>query len=269
MSDGPVHISDVMVRAFGEVASGRTRFRGLRLNEFTYPNFHAPEATLFDYRLPFEDCGKFALGDFVQPRRFVVPDVFMSDKVGAHARGQLVKAVAWLYCAAWLDCAYASIRTLAKDQDNQTRAKYWQHIDHFRQLLARFENAVKLLTDSPVTSASLLAPWHEPNHMANAFAQAMQDGFEVLVRPTLWYEKDGLRAVNIRTEFTPEQWLSHLHLACRAAHGQVPEFPSLPRLEGDENSGYILRLYGLETAQVNACSAPQNQPSALRHACTR
>ncbi|MCE2745897.1 MAG: hypothetical protein LW710_08320, partial [Burkholderiales bacterium] len=65
MSDGPVHISDVMARAFSEVAGGRGRFRGLRLNEFTYPDFHAPEATLFDYRLPFEDCGKFALGDVV------------------------------------------------------------------------------------------------------------------------------------------------------------------------------------------------------------
>jgi len=269
MSDGPVHISDVMARAFSEVAGGRGRFRGLRLNEFTYPDCHAPEATLFDYRLRFEDCGKFALGDVVQPRRFVVPDVFMSDKVGTQARGQLIKAIAWLYCAAWLDCAYASIRMLATNRDNQTRAKDWQYIDHFRQLLARFEHAVNLLTDSPVVSASVLAPWHEPNHLAKLFAQAMQDGFNVLIRPTLWYEKDGLRAVNIRTEFTPEQWIAHLHLACRAAHGQAPAFPLLPRLEGDENSGYILRLYDLETAQVNVCSAPQNQPGALRHACTR
>lgn len=277
MSDGPVHISDVMARAFSEVAGGRGRFRGLRLNEFTYPDFHAPEATLFDYRLPFEDCGKFALGDAVQPRRFVVPDVFMSDKVGTQTRGRLIKAIAWLYCAAWLDCAYASIRMLAKDQDNQTRAKYWQHIDHFRQLLARFEHALNLLTDSPMASASVLAPWHEPNHLAKVFAQAMQDGFDVLIRPTLWYEndirptfryeKDGLRAVNIRTEFTPEQWISHLHLACRAAHGQAPAFPPLPRLEGNKNSGYILRLYDIDSAQLHVSSAPQDQPGALRRAC--
>jgi hypothetical protein len=154
------------------------------------------------------------------------------------------------------------------ERDNETQANDRKWIDHFRQLLARFEDAVKLLTCSPVASASVRAIWHEP-YLAKAFAQAMRHGFDVLIRPTLWYGKDGLRAVNVRTEFTPEQWLKHLHLACSAALGQASEFPPLPRLEGDENSGYTLRLYDLDAAPLHVSSAPQNQPSALRHACTR
>jgi len=263
MTEGPAHISDAMVRAFTEVGGVHGQFRGMRLSEFAYPDLHSPEAMLFDYRLPFEDCGTFALGNAVQPRRFVVPGVLLAIPDNL-ARQQLIQALAGLYCAAWLDCAFASFNRCAADR---SEASLWTHINELRQLLTRFENAVNLLTQSPVASASVVCLLRGSNLLAAATAKAMHDGFDMLIRPTLWYEKDGLRAVNIRTEFTPEQWMSHLHLACSAALGQAPEFLPLPRLEGDENSGYILRLYDLDVAQLHVSSAPQNRPGALRHAC--
>lgn len=263
MTEGPAHISDVMVRAFTEVGGIHGQFRGVRLCEFTYPHFHTQEATLFDYRLPFEDCGTFALGDAVQPRRFVVPGMLLAIP-GNPERQQLIQALAGLYCAAWLDCAYASFNRCAVDRSD---ASLWAHMNELRQLLARFENAVNLLTFSPVASASVVGLLRGSHPLAAATAKAMRRGFDGLIKPTLMYQKDGLRAVNVRTEFTPEKWLNHLHLACSAALGQAPEFPPLPRLEGDENSGYILRLYDLDAAQLHVSSAPQNQSGALRRAC--
>ncbi len=265
MTESHARISDVMVRAFGEVGGIHGQFRGVRLCECTYLDLHTPEATLFDYRLPFEDCGTFALGDAVQSRRFVVPGVLLAMPDNP-ARQQLIRALSWLYCAAWLDCAYASFNRCTADR---SEASLWTHINELRQLLTRFDDAVNLLTPSPVASASVVCLLRGSHILAAATAKAMHDGFDMLIRPTLWYEKDGLRAVNIRTEFTPEQWMSHLHLACSAALGQAPEFPPLPRLEGDENSGYILRLYDLDAAKLHVSSKPQNQPGALRHACTR
>lgn len=263
MTEGSAHISDAMVRAFAEVGGIQGQFRGVRLCEFTYPNFHTHEATLFDYRLPFEDCGTFALGDTVQPRRFVVPGLLLAMP-DIPARQQLIQALSWLYCAAWLDCAFASFTRCTADR---SEASLWTHTDELRQLLTRFNDAVNLLSASPMASTSVVCLLRGSNLLAAATAKAMDDGFDMLIRPTLWYEKDRLRAVNIRTEFSPEKWLSHLHLACSAVLGQAPEFPPLPRLEGDESSGYILRLYDLDTAQLHVSSAPQNQSSALRHAC--
>lgn len=266
MSKGPVHISDVLIRAFGEVAGVRGQFRGVRLSEFAYPDFHSPVATLCDYRLPFEDCGKLALGDAVQPRRFVVPGVLLAMP-DDRARQQLIQALAGLYCAAWLDWACSSFRWLAECRDDQTQANDRQYIGHVRQLLTRFDDALNLLAFRPVSGASVVNISHELRILAAATAQAMREAFEVLIRPTLMYQKDGLRAVNVRTEFTPEQWLSHLRLACSAALGQAPEFPPLPKLEGDVISGYILRLHDLDAAQLHASSAPQNQQGALRRTC--
>lgn len=263
MTEGPAHISDVMVHAFTEVGGIHGQFRGVRLCEFTYPHFHTPEATLFDYRLPFEDCGTFALGDAVQPRRFVVPGVLLAMPDNP-ARQQLIQALSWLYCAAWLDCAYASFKRCIVDRSD---ASLWTHINELRQLLTRFDDAVNLLTFSPVASASVVSLLRGSHLLAAATAKAMRSGFDELIKPNLMYRKDGLRAVNVRTEFTPEKWLNHLHLACSAALGQAPEFPPLPRLEGDENSGYILRLYDLDASQLRVSSAPQNQPGALRRAC--
>lgn len=263
MTEGTAHISDVMVHAFAEVGGIHGQFRGVPLSECTYLDCHIPEAMLFDYRLPFEDCGMFALGDAVQPRRFVVPGVLLAIPDNP-ARQQLIQALAGLYCAAWLDCAFASFNRCTADR---SEASLWTHINELRQLLTRFDDAVNLLTQSPVDSVSVVCLLRGSHILTAATAKAMHDGFDMLIRPTLWYEKDGLRAVNIRTEFTPEQWLSHLHLACSAALGQAPEFPPLPRLEGDENSGYILRLYDIDAAQLHVSSAPQNQPGALRRAC--
>lgn len=263
MSNSPVHISDVLILALSEVAGARGQFRGVRLSEFAYPDFHSPEASLFDYRLPFEDCGTFALGNAVQPRRFVVPGMLLAMP-DSPASQQVIKALSRLYCAAWLDCAYASFKRCIVDRSD---ASLWTHINELRQLLTRFDDAVNLLTSDPVASASVVSLLRGSHLLAAATAEAMHDGFDMLIRPTLWYEKDGLRAVNIRTEFTPEQWMSHLHLACSAALGQVPEFPPLPKLEGDGISGYILRLYDLDAAQLHVSTAPQNQPGALRRTC--
>lgn len=265
MSDGPVHISDVLIRAFGDVAGVRGQFRGVRLSEFAYPDFHSPVATLYDYRLPFEDCGKLALGDAVQPRRFVVPSVLLAMPDNPE-RQQLIQALAGLYCAAWLDCAIASFNRCTADRSD---ASLRTHIEELRQLQTRFDDAVSLLAFRPLNDASVVNISHEIRILAAATAQAMREAFDELIKPTRFPEKGPLRALNIRTEFTPEQWMSHLHLACSAALGQAPEFPSLPRLEGDENSGYILRLYDIDAAQLHVSSAPQNQPGALRRACTR
>lgn len=266
MSNGPVHISDVLILALSEVAGARGQFRGVRLSEFVYPDFHSPVATLCDYRLPFEDCGKLALGDAVQPRRFVVPGMLLAMPDNPE-RQQLIQALAGLYCAAWLDCASASFRWLAECRDDQTQANDRQYIGHVQQLLTRFDDAVNLLAFRPLNGASVVNISHELRILAVATAHEMRKAFDELIRPTLWYENDGLRAVNIRTEFTLEQWLNHLHLACSAALGQAHEFPPLPRLEGDENSGYILRLCDIDAAQLHVSSAPQNQPGALRRAC--
>ena len=258
MSDGPVHISDVMARAFSEVAGARGRFRGIRLSEFTYPDFHTPEPTLFSYRLPFEDCGTFALGDAVQPRRFVVPDVLLSDKLDTQARERLIQAIAGLYCAAWLDCAYASFNRCTADRSD---ASLWMHVNELRQILTRFDDAVNLLTSCLVGNESVACHLRALNLLAAATAKAMREAFNSLIEPTLMYGIDGLRASFIQTKFTAQQWQNHLHLACSAALGHAPEFPPLPRLEGDENSGYILRLNDPDAAQPNVCSAPQNQPA--------
>jgi hypothetical protein len=263
MTEGPAHISDAMVRAFTEVGGVHGQFRGMRLSEFAYPDLHSPEAMLFDYRLPFEDCGTFALGNAVQPRRFVVPGMLLAMP-DSPASQQLIKALSWLYCAAWLDCAYASFNRCTADR---SEASLWTHINELRQLLTRFENAVNLLTQSPLASASVVCLLRGSHILAAATAKAMHEGFDILIRPTLWYEKDGLRAVNIRTEFSPEQWMSRLHLACVAALGQASDFPALPRLQGDAKNGYVLRLQDHETAQANVCAAHQNQPGALRRAC--
>lgn len=263
MTEGSADISDVMVRAFAEVGGIHGQFRGMRLCEFTYPHLYTSEATLFDYRLPFEDCGTFALGDAVQSRRFVVPGLLLAIPDNPE-RQRLIQALAGLYCAAWLDCAFASFNRCTNDP---LEASLWAHINELRQLLARFENAVNLLTFSPVASASVVSLLRGSHLLAAATAKAMHEAFDELIKPTLMYQKDGLRAVNVRTEFTPEQWLSHLRLACSAALGQAPEFPPLPKLEGDKNSGYILRLYDLDAAQLHVSTAPQNQPGALRRAC--
>ncbi|PZO16706.1 MAG: hypothetical protein DCE87_05670 [Betaproteobacteria bacterium] len=256
----------MLILALSEVAGARGQFRGVRLSEFAYPDFHSPVATLYDYRLPFEDCGKLALGDAVQPRRFVVPGILlvMPDNP---KRQQLIQAIAGLYCAAWLDCACSSFRWLAECRDDQTQANDRHYIEHVRHLLTRFDDAVNLLAFRPLSGASVVNISHEIQILAAATAQAMREAFEVLIRPTLWYEKDGLRAVNIRTEFTPEQWQNHLHLACSAALGQALKFPPLPTLQGDAKNGYALRLQDHETAQANVCAAHQNQPGALRRAC--
>lgn len=266
MTERPAYISVVLIQAFNEVAGVRGQFRGVRLGEFAYPDFYSPVATLYDYRLPFEDCGKLALGDAIQPRRFVVPGMLLAIPDNPE-RQRLIQALAGLYCAAWLDCASASFRWLTECQDDQTHANDKQYIGHVRQLLTRFDDAVNLLTSSPVASASVVSLLRGSHLLAAATAKAMRETFDELIKPTLMYQKDGLRAVNVRTEFTPEQWLSHLRLACSAALGQAPECPPLPKLEGDGISGYILRLYDLDAAQLHVSTAPQNQPGALRRAC--
>ncbi|MBU0783102.1 MAG: hypothetical protein KJ798_02785 [Gammaproteobacteria bacterium] len=263
MTEGPAHISAVLIQAFGEVAGARGRFRGIRLSEFIYPDFQTAETTLFGYRLPFEDCGTFALGDAVQARRFVVPDMLLAMPDNP-AREQLIKAIAGLYCAAWLDCAYASFNRCTADRSD---ASLWMHINELRQLLTRFDDAVNLLTSCLVGNESVACHLLALNLLAAATAKAMREAFNSLIEPTLMYGIDGLRASFIQTKFTAQQWQNHLHLACCAALGQAPEFPPLPMLEGDENSGYILRLYDLDAAQLHVSSAPQNQPGALRHAC--
>lgn len=266
MSDGPVHISDVLIRAFGDVAGVRGQFRGVRLSEFAYPDFRSPVATLYDYRLPFEDCGKLALGDAVQPRRFVVPGMLLAMPDNPE-RQQLIQALAGLYCAAWLGCASASFRWLAECRDDQTQANDRQYIGHVQQLLTRFDDAVNLLAFRPLNGASVVNISHELRILAVATAHEMRKAFDELIRPTLIQREGGLRAVNVRTEFTPEQWLNLLHLACGAALGQASDFPALPRLQGDAKNGYVLRLQDHEIAQPNVCAAPQNQPGALRRAC--
>lgn len=270
MSQYPIHVSVVLSEALNAVGGVRGQFRGVRLNDFTYPNFHTAESTLFDYRLPFEDCGSFALGHAVEPRRFVVPGMLL-EMQDTTARKRLIKAIAGLYCAAFLDRASAGYHWVV--QNRPAEVDLIDYIIDVRQLVARFENAVGLLTAKPEHCQSVVSLLRGVPHLADAMAQAMQEAFRDLIKPTLVYSDEGLRALNIHTKFAPGQWLEHLHRACNAAREQAPQFPPLPRLvradtpNDDTAPGYDLCLYDIEPAPWLAACVPQNQPGAMHQAC--
>lgn len=268
MTKGPVHVSMVLVHPLARLGSVHGPFRGLPFDQFAYTDFKTPDSTLYGYRLPFEDCGTFALGHEVEPRRFVVPDVLLALPDTPN-RTRLIEALAALFCAALLDNAHRSFEWFLTGRDSDFAKSWQQYLDEVRQLLTRFDVALGLLTPSPLASMSAISLLRGIPDLAKAMAQAMRVAFGELIQPTLLYQEGRLKALNIRTEFTPQQWLSHLRLACRAALGELPEFPPLPRLQGNPTSGYVLALDDIEPAQWLDCPPPQNQPGAMHQACAR
>lgn len=191
-------------------------FRGVKVEELKYPDFKSNKDGFFGPGFPFEDYRSELDKPEVSRRRIVIPAPLLAMSANK-SRHRLVVTVGELYAACVIDAIASDFAGLSKGKGNLTGEDELAYRHNVKLHLSRFDVMVQVLGNEVEHHRRMNTLSSQLGSLIIELKHAMTSARNKLIEPALVMVNGSVVALEMRTEYTPEQWHKALCYAVFAA----------------------------------------------------